>query len=1216
MQSRNLTRILVVVIAISGLSLAQSASTPVSRDSINANYGKLPLTFEANHGQIDSRVKFVSRAAGYTAFLTSEGLVLSLRTVDHSIEKTLPRVPPKHETLQFKILGATKNPVAMGEVPQPGLVNYFIGNNPAKWQKHVPTYAQVRYKNIYPGIDLLYYGNHRQLEFDFAVAPGADPGQIQFEIQGAGQIHLDAEGNLVLTTGGGKIHFQAPTVYQESHGQRLPVNGGYVVSDSSHIGFHVAQHDSTKPLVIDPVLVYSTYLGGSGNDQPSGLAVDSSGNVYVAGSTDSTDFPLSTLGSLPAGSTHVFVAKLDATGSNLIYTDYLGGNSQDYGYALALDSANNVYITGSTASSDFPMVKPFQGTYPGTFNTFLSKISSDGSSLSYSTYFGGNGSDIPAGVAVDGAGNMLIAGYTSSTNLPVANAYQSTVAPNLGGMFGNYGFLTKFSPDGSSLVYSSYFGGNSNVPLNCNGTPCWPQPISTISGLALDASGNAYLGGSTNTYNFPVTSGAYLTTDSTQENSSVGFVSKFTGSGNLQYSTYFYEASGSVTDVIAIAVDSTGSAYVTGVALSDGTFPITSTGICDPSISTWICNFAFVSKFDPTGTTLLYSTFLGPNNNAVPQAIALDSNNDAYVLGVTSSGSFSTVTGIENFSKGNDVLLVKIDAAATTQLFATYLGGSGDDQPGPGALALDGSGNVYVAGFTDSTDFPITPSAFQKQLGGSTDVFILKIGTDAAPAVSLSPASLQFSNRVVGSSSQPQSVLLRNIGSGPLTISSITSSSDFKETNDCGNSVPAAGSCSFSVTFSPVGSGVRVGSIAIQDDAAGSAHLISLDGSGSGAVVGLAPSSLIFPSVPLGSSGTAEAVTLANDGNMDLSIAGIQITGDYAQTNNCPAILSASSVCTINVTFTPAATGVRSGALTISDGAANSPQILGLNGTGVPLAALPVLTPVSLAFPAVPVGSSATVQSISLANHGNIALNISGIQVQGNYAQTNICPAILTPGSTCAISVTFTPTGAGTRTGSLTISDSATDSPQIVGLSGTGLDFTLASAISKVTVKAGTLATYTLTVTPLGGSFANAVKMGCSGAPAKATCSVSPSPVTPGLNSATVTLTINSTAASAALVPLRVFPGQPRAYAIWMQLQGFGLFGIMFAVSKRRSKKLPALVLLMLLVGAMLSMSACAGGTGIAPQPQPGTTPGTYTITVSGTSGTLQHSVPVTLTVQ
>jgi hypothetical protein len=276
------------------------------------------------------------------------------------------------------------------------------------------------------------------------------------------------------------------------------------------------------------------------NTSPLAVCLDSSGNVYVAGYTDSADFPLATLGSLSAGSTHIFVVKLDSTGSNLVYADYIGGNGQDYGYALALDGAHDVIVTGSTASSDFPLVNPYQASYPGSFNAFLSKVSADGSSLLYSTYLGGNGSDQPSSVAVDGSGEIVVAGNTTSTNFPVNNAYQATVSPNQGGALGNYGFVSKFSADGSSLVYSTYLGGNSNVAFDCGGSPCWPSPYSTVAGVAVDSNGNAYAAGVTNTYNFPTTTSAYLTTNTVQEDGTVGFVTKFSSSGSLDYSTYFY----------------------------------------------------------------------------------------------------------------------------------------------------------------------------------------------------------------------------------------------------------------------------------------------------------------------------------------------------------------------------------------------------------------------------------------------------------------------------------------------------------------------------------------------------------------------------------------------------------------------------------------------------------------------------------------------------
>ena len=371
MRTRNIARVILSFMLIAMPAFAQQTleklpskvGASLSMGS-NSNYGKVSSVFEANQGQIDPQVKFMFRGQGYTAFLTSGSMVLSLRPTNFaSIPKTgnVPSSdvpPPSTTTMQFRLSGAVQSPVVIGEDQKPGRVNYFIGKDPTKWRTNVPIYGKVRYKNVYPGIDLVYYGSGRQIECDFVVAPGVNPNRIQFEITGANEIGVDAAGNLLLKTNGTGVHFESPVVYQESNGQRIVVDGRYVVRDPTHFSFHVAHYDPRKPLVIDPVLVYSSYLGGSGTDQPAGIAVDSAGSVYIAGSTNSPDFPLATLGSLPTGVNHIFVAKLDPTGSNLVYSDYIGGSNQDFGYALTLDSANNVYVTGNTQSSDFPCSQP------------------------------------------------------------------------------------------------------------------------------------------------------------------------------------------------------------------------------------------------------------------------------------------------------------------------------------------------------------------------------------------------------------------------------------------------------------------------------------------------------------------------------------------------------------------------------------------------------------------------------------------------------------------------------------------------------------------------------------------------------------------------------------------------------------------------------------------------------------------------------------------
>jgi hypothetical protein len=716
-----------------------SQSAPEAQAMILDRYGKLPLSFEANHGQTDGRVKFLSRACGYTLFLTGDEAVLALRgsaakssprgpkpTSSAALSGTSEAVPfPKTvlaagaeaalgtttETtvsgvLRMKLRNANPAAKVTGVDRLAGSSNYFIGNDPAQWRSKVPTYMRVKYEGIYSGIDLVYYGNQRQLEYDFIVAPGADPRRIAFEVRGAKRIRRDEHGDVLFNTGDGEIRWHKPVAYQEKNGTRQQIAARYAITDTNRVGFELATYDAGRPLYIDP-LIYSTYLGGSSLDAGSGIAVDSAGNAYVTGTTYSADFPTTpgasetTCKSCGTTNGDAFVTKFNPTGSSLIYSTYLGGKKDDYGIAIAVDSAGNAYVTGQTASANFPMKNPLQPAYGGgSYDGFVSKINPSGSALVYSTYLGGNGEDLGQGIAVDAAGDAYLTGYTTSTNFRTKNPLQ---AANAGA---GDAFVAEINPTGSALVYSTYLGGSG---------------LDYGAAVAVDSAGNAYVTGTTYSTDFPLKNPLQAAPGGDWE----AFVARIGPSGSaLDYSTYLGgSGSGNVGGSgYGIAVDSAGFAYVTGYTTS-ANFPTTPGAFQTNFGGEWD---AVVSKINPTGSALVYSTYLGGSEVETGWAIALDGEGNAYVSGSTGSRNFPTVNPFQRALKGGgDAFVSKLNAAGSALLYSTYLGGSGAED-GFG-IAVDSAGRAYVTGDTSSTNFPTMNPVQSAHGGGQYDAFVAEI---------------------------------------------------------------------------------------------------------------------------------------------------------------------------------------------------------------------------------------------------------------------------------------------------------------------------------------------------------------------------------------------------------------------------------------------------------------------------------------------------------
>jgi hypothetical protein len=761
------------VYAITGIALfltsGRSAMAETGRDRALAAYANLPLTFVENRGQLDNRVRYCAQRGNFAAHFTPGQIVYSLGKDQSSSSAVL--------SLEF--LQANPRVSLEAEERAPGVVSYFRGNDPTRWQSALPRYSRLVYRDLWAGVDLRLHDHAKSLKYEFRVRPGAPVSNIRLAYTGASGVSLDPRGALRIDTPAGVLRDAPPVSWQEIDGARVPVESRYVLNADGEYGFAIgAGYRKDRELIIDPGLDYSTFLGGAGDDSGARIAVDSAGNAYIVGTTQSPDFP-TTAGAFRrtgavSGFSDVFVTKLNSTGTALIYSTFIGGGNFDWGRAIAIDAAGNAYIAGQTKSSDFPTTS---GAFDRTFNVlncprcgvdnydaFVAKLNPNGSALVYSTYLGGaNDIDDALGIAVDSAGSAYVTGETGSSDFPVTPGAFRTVR---NGAYDAY--VTKLNPAGSALVYSTFIGGSA-VDFGVR--------------IAVDAAHNAYVLGNTSSVDFPATPGAF---DTSQNGSFDLFVLKLNATGNaLIYSTFL---GGSNMELAGgLALDSAGNVYVTGSTISLD-FPTTPGALKTVSDG----NDGFVTKLNPTGSALVYSTFIGGSGSDGVSGIALDSSGNAFLTGSTSSQDFPTTVGaIDSTYNGGavDAYVAELSPDGSALLYGTYLGGADSDNAND--VALGPGGSVYVTGQTMSTDFPTTAGAFDRIRNGdpqvsSQDAFVARLTPASGPPAPASLSSLSVNPAsVVGGNPSGGTVALT--ATAPAGGAIVTLSS-----NNAAASVPAS----------------------------------------------------------------------------------------------------------------------------------------------------------------------------------------------------------------------------------------------------------------------------------------------------------------------------------------------------------------------------------------------------------------------------------------
>jgi hypothetical protein len=1170
MRKLALTALLAYLFFIPSLAVGQSA--PV----LHPDYGKLPLSFEANQGQTAPQVKFTSRGEGYSLFLTNSAAVLSLSHRAPEVAAKRPktgrtdRMPTESDVIRMELAGANSGMRVEGADQLPGKVNYFIGNDPAKWRSDVPTYARVRYTTVYPGVDLVYYGNQHQLEYDFIVAPGADPRSIRLHFAGADKLLLTPAGDLSVIAPHGTVSFHKPVIYQTIGGRRQPVDGRFTLSANNAVGFRLGRYDASQPVTIDPTLAYSTYLGGSQQDQIQGLAVDASGNAYVAGSTSSTDFPVVQNDYQTVKKSYAtagFIAKFNAAGSALTYCTYLSGSSPTYLTAIAVDTSGNAYVTGYTTSTDYPTTA---GAYQARNNanqaSIVTKLNASGSGLVFSTYLSGNNTDLGTSIATDSSGGVYVAGATNSTTFPTTTgAFQLT---NKTANTNQTGFISKLNASGTGLIYSTYLGASKRDYVNA---------------IALDIAGSVYATGGTYSTDFPVTTNPYQLNNKTN-GSYTAFVSKLNASGTgLLYSTYLGGTNAEQGN--AIAVDGTGEAFVAGSANSSN-FPVT-TGAY---VTKCVGGESFVTKFNASGNGLVYSTCFGPNGNTSISAIALDSAGNAYLTGTTgdtlfpvSTGAFQSVRPQYNGSSG---FLTVLNASGTNYIYSTYYAGGSNDQPS--AIALDSSGNVYLAGYTHSTDFPVTTGAFQTKFKQNAYInsFAGKFGAvvQTAATPTFSPAAGTFSATqtiTISDSTQGATIYYTTDSSTPTTSSlkytapiAVASTETIQAiaiASGYTNSAVASASYTISPvaatpTFTPPGGTYSsTQTVSIGDKTTGASIYYTTDGA-----TPTTSSTKYVSAITVSASETIQAIAAA-PGYTNSAVAAAVYTIGQVQT--APGVSLALSSSTITTAQPLTAT------VTVAGSAGKTP-------TG-----------------------SVTLTSYNYASaSATLSNGTASISIPAGTLSTGVLTITATYTPDAASSSSYT-SGSGTAT--VTVTTAVTPALTVSG--------------TAVTVKAGATQgnTSTITVTPGNGFTGNvaltaAVTSGPTGAsnvPTVSFGSTSPANIT-GTSAGTATLTISTTA--------------PKTSSLSMP-QGFGtsskvaLAGIPLVASllllfiPRRKSHLLRLGALLFAMGLAFGVTGCGGSGGggsTTTSTSPGTTTGAYTVTITATSGSTSTTGTVTVTVQ